>query len=186
MPAASLAAFRQVYSNNEPSRRTANTTKPSHMKNQSHSNLIVRPILALTLALFIWAPVQAQSTAPAEGKMMMDGKMKEPHQPMTKPQQAMMQHHHAMMADMKKQDAQLSAQLAEMNSAPQDKKLDLMAAIVTRMVEQRTAMNARMGMMQGEMMQCPMQEMTPDANTPPQKPMMNGMGMKGKMGPAKK
>jgi hypothetical protein len=58
-----------------------------------------------------------------------------------------------MMADLKAEDAELAAQVAKMNSAPTDKKLDLLAAIVTRLVEQRTAMTARMGMMRGEMMQ---------------------------------
>ena len=123
------------------------------MKNQSHSNLLVRSSLALTLALVLWVPVQAQSAAPAEGKMMTDSKMTEPHHGMTESQQAMMQRHQAMMADLKAEDAELAAQVAKMNSAPADKKLDLLAAIVTRLVEQRTAMNARMGMMRGEMMQ---------------------------------
>jgi len=48
-----------------------------------------------------------------------------------------------LMAEMKAQDADLAAQVAAMNSAPEDKKLGLMAAIVTHMVEQRTAMNVR-------------------------------------------
>ena len=161
------------------------------MKNMSHSNPITRPCLILAVAFGIWAPLEAQSDmpmnnkAPTAGKttmqcpaskpakgMMMDGKMMEAHQ--------------AMMADMKAQDAELVAQVAKMNSAPADKKLDLMAAIVTRMVEQRTAMTTRIGMMQGEMMKCSMQCMTPDANTPSQQPMMNGMGMNGEMGDAKK
>jgi hypothetical protein len=49
------------------------------MKNQPHSNLLVRFSLALTLALVLWVPVQAQPAAPAEGKMMTDCKMTEPH-----------------------------------------------------------------------------------------------------------
>ena len=59
------------------------------MKNQSHSNLLVRSSLALTLALVLWVPVQAQSAAPAEGKMMTDNKTTEPHHAMTESQQAM-------------------------------------------------------------------------------------------------
>ena len=78
--------------------------------------------------------------------------MTEPHHAMTESQQAMMQRHQAMMADLTAEDAELTAQVAKMNSAPADKKLDLLA-IVTRLVEQRTAMTARMGMMRGEMMQ---------------------------------
>ena len=163
------------------------------MKNQSHSNLIVRSSLALMLALSIWAPAQAQSSAPAEGKTMMGGKMMAPHEAMTEshhamtePQQTMMQRHQAMMADMKTQDAELAAQVAKMNSAPADKKLDLMAAIVTRLVEQRTAMSARMGMMQGEMMMSTMPGMPMGTNSPSQSPMMKGMGADDKTGEAKK
>jgi len=39
-----------------------------------------------------------------------------------------------------------------MNIAPEDKKLGLTAAVLTQMVEQRTAMNARMAKMHEEMM----------------------------------
>jgi hypothetical protein len=102
--------------------------------------------LALILALVLWVPVHAQSAAPDEGKMMT-----EPHHAMTESQQAM-QCHQAMMADLTAEDAELTAQVAKMNSAPADKKLDLLA-IVTRLVEQRTAMTARIGMMRGEIMQ---------------------------------
>src|SRR5664279_2066453 len=144
------------------------------MKNQSHSNLLVRSSLALTLALVLWVPVQAQSAAPAEGKMMTDSKMTEPHHAMTESQQAMLQRHQAMMADLKAQDAELTAQVAKMNSAPADKKLDLMAAIVTRLVEQRTAMNARMGMMHDEMMEH--KGMGKDSMS--EHPMMRGMDEK--------
>ena len=48
-----------------------------------------------------------------------------------------------MKADMKAHDAQLTEQLAGMNRAPQNQKTDLMAAVVTQMVEQRIAMDAR-------------------------------------------
>ena len=48
------------------------------------------------------------------------------------------------MADMKDQDAQLAGLIYDMNHAAADKKLELMAAIVTQMAAQRTDMNARM------------------------------------------
>ena len=154
------------------------------MKNQSHSNLIVRSGLALGFALFVLASVQAQSDTPADAGMMKDSRMMNSHPTTTASQQTMMQHHQAMMADMKSQDAELAAQVAKMNSAPADKKLDLMAAIITRMVEQRTAMNARIGMMREEMMNCSMQNMSMGARTPSSQPMMNDMN--GKMEDAKK
>ena len=58
-----------------------------------------------------------------------------------------------MMAEMKAQDDQLAGQIAEMNSAPPDKRMDLMAAVLTRMAAQRTTAYLRMENMQGEMMQ---------------------------------
>ena len=64
-----------------------------------------------------------------------------------------------MKADMKAHDAQLTEKLAIMNRAPQDKKTDLMAAVVTHMVEHRIAMDARKAKMEEKMMQHMMQHM---------------------------
>jgi uncharacterized protein YhaN len=107
------------------------------MKKQTHTNLIIRSSLALALVLAIWLPVQSRSAEPVEGKNMTEAEMMERCQEMKEQKQK-------MMADMKAQDAELTEQVARMNSAPEDKKLGLLAAVVTRMVEQRTAMNARM------------------------------------------
>jgi hypothetical protein len=137
------------------------------MKTQTHTNLVIRSGLILALALVVWSPVQALAAEPAEGKMMTEGKMTERHQAMTERWQA-------MMADMNTQDAELTAQVAKMNSAPADKKLDLMAAIVTQLVTQRTAMNERMEKMRGEMMQH--KEMGKESMS--EHPMMKGMDEK--------
>jgi hypothetical protein len=141
------------------------------MKNQTHTNLVICSSLALALALAIWSPAQSQSAEPAEGKMMMEGKMMERCQ-------AMKEQKEKMMAEMKAQDADLTAQVAKMNSAPADKKLDLIAAVVTRMVEQRTAINARMAKMQEKMMQHMMQHMQMGKESMSQCPMMKGMDEK--------
>jgi hypothetical protein len=84
-----------------------------------------------------------------------------------------------MMAEMKAQDAELTAKVAEMNSAPEGTKLDLIADVVTIMVEQRTAMHARMEKMQGKMMQHMMQHMQMGKESMSQCPMMKDMHMKG-------
>ena len=159
------------------------------MKNQSHSNLITRPCLVLALAVGLCAPLLAQSNMPMKNRSMMDGKtaVQNPADgsnrgpmmdgKMTEAQQTMMQHHQAMMAEMKTQDAEIATQVAAMNSAPADKKLNMLADIVTRMVAQRKAMNARMGMMQSEMMKCSMQDMSRSASPASKSPAMNGMGM---------
>ena len=138
------------------------------MKNKSNRNIVICSGLALALALTIWSPALSQSAEPMEGKMMMDGKMMERCQ-------AMMAEKQKLMADVKAQDAELTEQVAKMNSAPQDKKMSLMAAIITRMVEQRTAMNARMAKMQEKMMKHMMEHMQMGKESMSQCPMMKGM-----------
>ena len=151
------------------------------MKKQTNTNFIIRSSLALALALAIWVPVQARSAEPAVGKMMMTETN------MMERCQAMKEQKEKMMADMKAQDAELTVQVAKMNSAPENKKLDLMAAVVTQMVEQRTAMNVRKAKMDEEMMKHMMQHMQMGKESMSQCPMMKGMkGMDEKSGDAQK
>jgi hypothetical protein len=49
-----------------------------------------------------------------------------------------------MMSNWKDQDAELDKLVAEMNSASADKKLDAVAAVLTKLVEQRKAMHEQM------------------------------------------
>ena len=138
------------------------------MKEQTHTNLVIRSSLALALALAIWSPVQALSAEPAKGKKMMEVKMMERCQEMTEQKQKRME-------DMKAQDAQLTEQVAEMNSAPEDKKMSLMAAVITHMVEQRIAMDARKAKMEEEMMKHMMEHMQMGKESMSQCPMMKGI-----------
>lgn len=138
------------------------------MINQTNTNLVIRSSLVLVLALAIWSPAPARSAEPAEGTMMMGGKMMERCQAMKDQKQKMME-------DMKAQDAELTKQVAKMNSVPEGQKMSLMAAVVTRMVEQRTAMNLRKAKMQEEMMQHMMQHMQMGRKSMSQCPMMKGM-----------
>ena len=55
-----------------------------------------------------------------------------------------------MMSNWKDQQAELDKLVADMNSAPSDKKVDAIAAVVTRLVEQRKAMHERMQKMMAE------------------------------------
>lgn len=106
--------------------------------------------------------------------MMTAGTMPERHQ-------AMQSQREKMMTEMKAQDTELNAQLARVKSAPEKQKVDLLVAVVSRMVEQRTAMHARMdGMMNQMMPAIPMEHgsMSPH-------PMMKGMDGK-PAGPAEK
>lgn len=141
------------------------------MKQTTCTSRILRSCLALGLALAIWSPFQAQSAS------HMGGEEKTPVKMMDRCQEMMTQKQQ-MMADMRAQDAELSAQLAKMNSAPQDQKLDLLAAVVTRMVEQRIAMDERKAKMHDEMMQHMMQHMQMGKESMAKCPMMKGMDEK--------
>ena len=142
------------------------------MKNQTNTSLVIRSSLALALALamvlFIWSPVQTRSAEVAEGKVMTEAKMMERCQ-------EMMEQKQKMKEDMKAQDAELTEQLAKMNSAPEDKKMSLMAAVITNMVEQRITMDARKAKMEEEMMQHMMEHMQMGKESMSQCPMMKGI-----------
>ena len=89
--------------------------------------------------------------------------------------------------DLKAQDDRLIEQLSEMNRAPKKKKMDLMAAVLTHMVEQRIAMDARKAQMEEAMMQQMMQHMQMGKESMSQCPMMKGMkGMDEKSGDVQK
>ena len=102
------------------------------MKNQNNSTLVICFSLALALAVVValWLPAQFRSAKSMDGKMMTGT-------------EAMQEQRAKVMAVINLQDSQLAGQIYEMNNAATDKKLDLMAAIVTRMAAQRTDMNAR-------------------------------------------
>jgi hypothetical protein len=76
---------------------------------------------------------------------------------------------------MKAQDAQLTEQLANMNRAPEDKQTGLMAGVLTNMVEQRIAMDARKAQMEEAMMKHMMQHMQMGKKSMSQCPMMKSM-----------
>lgn len=138
------------------------------MKKQTNRNLLIASSVTLALAMAVWFPVRSRSAGPAGEKMMTEGKMME-HCKM------MQEHHQKMMTEMKAQDAALTEQVAKMNGAPDDKKVGLMAAVVTTLAEQRTGMNARMEKMHGEMMTHMMEHMQMGKESMMECPMMKGM-----------
>ena len=116
-----------------------------------NGNLATRAALTLAFSLAAWTPGVSQAAEPAKAKKMaMDSKTME-HSKMDH-SKVMMERCQSMMAEMKTQDAELATQVALMNNAAKDSKVDLIAAIVTKMAEQRAAMNVRMGQMHMEMM----------------------------------
>ncbi len=103
--------------------------------------------LALALGVVVGLPVQAESVAAitAVNKTIPEPKTMENCHSMPAQKQK-------MLDDMKAQDAGLTEELAKMNSAPDDKKVGLMAAVVTHIVEQRIAMDARKAKIEEMMM----------------------------------
>jgi hypothetical protein len=124
--------------------------------------------LALALALAIWSPLRAQTAEPQQTKSMMTAPMMEKCQEMKAQKQR-------VKKDIAAQEAQLTEQLSEMNHAPEDKKVGLMAAVVTHMVEQQISMHAQKAKMEDEMMQHMMRHMQMGKESMAQCPMMNGM-----------
>ena len=97
---------------------------------------------------------------------------------MMKQCQEMMEQKQKMKEEMKVQDAQLTEQLAQMNRAPDDKKLALMAAVLTQMVEQRISMDEKKAKMEEGMMKHMMEHMPMGKESMSQCPMMRGMDEK--------
>lgn len=123
--------------------------------------------LALALAV-AWSPLQAQTAEPQQAKSMMAAPMMDKCQEMKAQKQRMKE-------DIAAQEAQLTEQLSEMNRAPEDKKIGLMAAVVTHMVEQQISMHAQKAEMEDEMMGHMMRHMQMGNESMAQCPMMNGM-----------
>ena len=72
------------------------------------------------------------------GKGMMGG-------PMMERGMKMMQMHQKMQEEMKAMDSETDKLVTEMNQATGQKKIDMMAALLTRLVAQRKMMNEKMG-----------------------------------------
>ncbi len=125
--------------------------------------------LALTMALAVLFPITSPSAEPVEEKR---GSKMMAHCEKMKEQKA------KMKAEMKAQDAELTALAAKMNSAPADKKVDEMAALVTHMLEQRIAMGARKAKMEEEMMAHMTKHMEMGRGSMAKCPMMKGMNRK--------
>jgi len=143
------------------------------MRNHVKLSLAIGTMLALALVIFNWSPLKSQTPTPGAEMMKMEGKMMEHCK-------AMMDEKAKMSAEMKAQDADLTAQAAAMNAAPESKKLDLLSDLVTHMLQHRAEMNTRMEKMQGDGMKHMMQHMELGEASMSQCPMMKGMTHMGK------
>jgi hypothetical protein len=123
------------------------------MKTPSTTLIALWSSLALVLAAAIWLPAQSPAAEPENVKPMTEEKMKGCCGTM-KTQMG------KMKTDVKAQDDELTEQVAKMNGAPDDKKLTMMAAVITRMAEDRVVMNANMDVLHMAMRQHIMQHMS--------------------------
>ena len=71
----------------------------------------------------------------------------------------MMQMHAKMQADMKAMDDELDGLVVKMNQAGSSDKMDAMAAVITKMAQQRKMMDQKMAAMQDSMMRSMMGKM---------------------------
>ena len=113
-----------------------------------------RSSIAFAAMIAVWTPASSWSAEPTEGKE-------------TK-----------MQAEMRAQDTEFTAAVTTMNSAAPDNKLDLVASLVTRLVEQLTAMHVQNAKMEEKMMKHMMGHMEMGKESMSKCPMMKGMAEK--------
>ncbi len=115
------------------------------MKTTATSRPRFLPLLALTFALALAVPGLTHAAETPEARSTMHGKMMEGCA-------GMMEQKQQMLTEMTAHDDALVAQVATMNGAPANRKSELMAAIVTTLVEQRAAHRAQNAKMEKKMM----------------------------------
>jgi len=128
-------------------------------------------MLALILMSAGGATAQPAPKGETKGTEEAKGKMMEGCQEMKAAKQRLKQ-------DTQTQNDALVEQLAAMNRAPGSAKMGLMAAVVTKMAEQRMTMDARKAKMEEEMMKHMMQHMQMGKESMSQCSMMKEMGDK--------
>jgi hypothetical protein len=141
------------------------------MKSITHPARLLCSGLVLALATLL--PLSAAPNADKMPMMdkMSDGKMAEHCKDMMKQKKT-------MAAEMKADDDALATQVSSMNSAPQADKLALLAAVVTKMSDQRVAMNASHAKMEESMMTHMMEHMQQGPTSMAGCPMMKSMDEK--------
>jgi hypothetical protein len=139
------------------------------MKKQNNWNHFLGSSAAIALTFVIGFSAPSQSAEPRAGKIMTDGNMADRCQGMLKLKQKLNE-------DTAAQDIELAEQVAAMNSAADDKKSRHIAAVVTKMAEQRAVMNARSVKMHDEMMKHLLQHMQTGTESVSHCPMIKGMG----------
>jgi hypothetical protein len=134
------------------------------MKNKTNAAVVLGSILAVTFAVAMWSPAVSQPADPKPNMAKMEGC------------QAIMDQKKQMNADMTSQDAELTAHVAKMNGTAASGKTEEIAALLTHLVSQKVAMDARMAKMDEAMMNHMMKHMAMGKDAMAGCPMMDGMG----------
>lgn len=138
------------------------------MSHKMLTSLVVCSSLVVIASLAVSSPVQAAPAAPAGKMQMTEAHMKDGCKDM-------MEQKKKLAADVKSQDAELTALVATMNRAPGDKQTTLMASVITQIVEQQVAMHQRKAQMEEAMMAHMMGHMQMGKDSMAQCPMMKHM-----------
>jgi hypothetical protein len=133
------------------------------MKNRTSAAVILGSILAVTFGVAMWSPAVSQPAERQVDMKMMEGC------------QAIMDQKKQMNADMTSQNAELTAHVAKMNGTAASGKADEIAALLTHLVSQKVAMDARMAKMDEAMMDHMMKHMAMGKGAMAGCPMMDGM-----------
>ena len=123
--------------------------------------------MILLLVLSVRSPADAQSADFAANRSAAHGKM-------ARDCEEMLGQRQKLMDDMKSQDAELATQLAGMNAAPEERKLEFMAAMLTQMLEEQTAINVRRAAMDEMLMAHMIQHMQMEMDSLTACPVMMG------------
>jgi hypothetical protein len=137
------------------------------MKTPTKTSFLIASGIAFAIALAVWTPLRAQSADPVDSVPMTSAQMVQHCKEMKAERQA-------FNDDVKAQDAQLTEQLSNLNSAPQDKKVDQMSVVLTLLVGQRVDMDVRRAKMQDDTMRHMMQHMEIGKGSLTQCPMCKG------------
>lgn len=122
------------------------------MNSKTNKQLLVGTSLALALGFAVWSPVQAGPSDSKDGAVLTESQMAE-HCKAMKSARA------KFREDVRVQDTQLADQLSKMNTASDDRKVGLMAALLNTVVDQKIAMDVRSATAEDEMMRHMMQHM---------------------------
>jgi hypothetical protein len=107
------------------------------MTTQTPTTFLLRSSLALIIAMALGASAIGQPADTTEAKPLLQDQA-------PGADEGMASQRHQMMEDMRAQDIELTKAVAKMNSATKDKKMALMADIITQMVKQRAETTSRM------------------------------------------